>query len=77
MTTTPPPPPVSEPDPSALSCSSDLVGPCAGCQRTTHKYGSGGQPLCQWCMSAARSRWDARIRYVTRRPQANSGSPGR
>ncbi|MET9579603.1 MULTISPECIES: DUF6207 family protein [Streptomyces] len=27
-------PPVTEPDPSALICSGDLVGPCSGCQRT-------------------------------------------
>ncbi len=53
MTTTPPPP-VSEPDPSALVCSGDRVGLCAGCQRKTHRYGSGGEPLSLgvdrlWC----------------------------
>ncbi|MDC0771732.1 hypothetical protein [Streptomyces sp. HD] len=44
MTT--PPPPLSEPDPSALICPGDQVGLCAGCQRKTHRYGSGGSPLC-------------------------------
>lgn len=52
MTT--PVPPVTEPDPSALICSGDLVGPCSGCQRKTHKYGRGGSPLSLgvvwvWC----------------------------
>lgn len=45
MTSTPPPP-ISEPDPSALVCAGDKVGLCAICQRKTHKYGSGGSPLC-------------------------------
>jgi hypothetical protein len=39
MTT--PVPPITEPDPSALTCPGDRVGLCAGCQRKTHKYGSG------------------------------------
>ncbi|MFD3843022.1 hypothetical protein ACFWWC_43420 [Streptomyces sp. NPDC058642] len=48
------PPPLSEPDPSALVCSGDRVGLCAGCQRKTHRYGSGGEPLSLgvdrlWC----------------------------
>jgi hypothetical protein len=43
MTT--PTPPVTEPDPSALTCPGDQVGPCATCQRKTHKYGRGGSPL--------------------------------
>ncbi|GGJ67381.1 hypothetical protein GCM10010121_092640 [Streptomyces brasiliensis] len=46
MTT--PPPPIT--DPSALTCPGDKIGPCANCQRKTYKYGSGGSPLCQWCM---------------------------
>ncbi|GGW77866.1 hypothetical protein [Streptomyces galilaeus] len=44
MTSTPPPP-VNEPDPSALVCLGSQVGPCAKCQRKTHKYGRGGSPL--------------------------------
>ncbi|WP_404200134.1 hypothetical protein [Streptomyces tauricus] len=48
-----PPPPISEPDPSTFTASSSYVGPCSGCQRSTHKYGSGGLPLCQWRRVAA------------------------
>lgn len=51
MTTTTPAPPIAEPDPSALTCPGGRVGPCSGCQRQTHTYGSGGSPLCQWCMT--------------------------
>lgn len=40
--------------PSTLTCPGDQVGPCATCQRKTHKYGRGGCPLCQWCMAPAR-----------------------
>ncbi len=29
---------------SALTCPGSLVGACATCQRSTHKYGSGGSP---------------------------------
>ncbi|MCX5328985.1 MULTISPECIES: hypothetical protein [unclassified Streptomyces] len=65
MTTTPPPP-ASEPDPSALVCTGDRVGLCAGCHRKTHRYGSGGQPLCQWCMATA-EQWDSRVRYTSTR----------
>lgn len=39
------PPPISEPDPSTFTCSSSMVGPCSGCQRSTHKYSGGGLPL--------------------------------
>jgi hypothetical protein len=42
---TSPPPPITEPDPSALICPGDKVGPCTGCQRKTHRYGLGGSPL--------------------------------
>ncbi|MER6186903.1 hypothetical protein [Streptomyces sp. NPDC001652] len=66
MTTTPPPP-TSEPDPSALVCSRDRVGQCAGCHRRTHRYGSGGEPLCQWCMATAKEQWDARVHYTSTR----------
>lgn len=66
MTT--PPPPVSEPDPSALTCPGDKVGPCAACQRKTHKYGSGGSPLCQWCMASAQEKWGTGVRYTSTRP---------
>ncbi|POX58836.1 hypothetical protein C3492_35475 [Streptomyces sp. Ru62] len=58
-------PSAAEPDPSVLLCSSDLVGPCATCQRKTHKYGRGGLPLCQWCMGLARERWGSSMRFRT------------
>ncbi|TRO56269.1 hypothetical protein E4K73_47275 [Streptomyces sp. IB201691-2A2] len=47
MTSSALPPPISEPDPSTFTCSSSMVGPCSGCQRSTHRYGSGGLPLCR------------------------------
>ncbi|MFE0508586.1 hypothetical protein [Streptomyces sp. NPDC058964] len=62
-----PAPPLAEPDPSALTCPGDLVGPCAACQRKTHKYGRGGSPLCQWCMTAAMERWGTTVRYTSTR----------
>ncbi|MFJ5646358.1 hypothetical protein [Streptomyces sp. NPDC093223] len=65
MTT--PPPPIAEPDPSALVCPGDRVGPCRGCQRTTHRYGSGGSPLCQWCMAPVMEQWGTAVRYVSNR----------
>ncbi|MFD7879503.1 hypothetical protein ACFV5G_36360 [Streptomyces sp. NPDC059766] len=68
--TTATPPPVSEPDPSTFACSSSLVDPCSGCQRTTHKYGNGGLPLCQWCMTLAREAWGPAVRFTSTRTQA-------
>jgi hypothetical protein len=65
MTT--PVPPVTDPDPSAHTCSGDLVGPCAKCQRKTHKYGRGGCPLCQWCMAPVMAKWGPGVRYATTR----------
>ncbi|MEU6258627.1 hypothetical protein [Streptomyces sp. NPDC047043] len=65
MTT--PPPPITEPDPSALVCSGNQVGPCATCQRKTHKYGSGGSPLCQWCMAAVTEKWGPTVRHTSTR----------
>ncbi|WP_405606484.1 hypothetical protein [Streptomyces sp. NBC_00076] len=62
-----PAPPVSEPDPSALTCPGDRVGLCARCQRKTHKYGSGGSPLCQWCMAPVLEQWGTAVRYVSTR----------
>ncbi|MFJ6393961.1 hypothetical protein ACIQJT_41020 [Streptomyces sp. NPDC091972] len=62
------PPPITEPDPSALICPGDKIGPCAACQRKTHKYGSGGIPLCQWCMEAAKTAWGSTVRFVSTRP---------
>ncbi|WP_221354621.1 hypothetical protein [Streptomyces beigongshangae] len=61
------PPPISEPDPSTHSCSSSYAGPCSGCQRTTHKYGSGGLPLCQWCLASARQNWGPAVRFTSTR----------
>ncbi|GGW87556.1 hypothetical protein GCM10010320_81260 [Streptomyces caelestis] len=56
-TMTTPVPPVTEPDPSALTCPGDQVGPCALCQHKTHKYVRGDCPLCQWCMAPAMEKW--------------------
>ncbi|MFJ4836381.1 hypothetical protein ACIP79_41790 [Streptomyces sp. NPDC088747] len=64
MTTTPPPP-LS--DPCALACPGYRVGLCAGCQRETHRYGSGGCPLCQWCRNPAQERWDPEVHYLNTR----------
>jgi predicted amidophosphoribosyltransferase len=61
------PPPVSEPDASALVCSGDRVGLCAACQRKTHRYGSGGSPLCQWCMAPVQEKWGPSVRYISTR----------
>lgn len=66
MTT--PPPRITEPDPSALSCSGDQVGPCCACHRKTHRYGRGGTPLCQWCMAAAKEKWGPNVRMVSNQP---------
>ncbi|GLX54456.1 hypothetical protein Shyhy01_74050 [Streptomyces hygroscopicus subsp. hygroscopicus] len=63
---TSPPPPVTEPDPSAARAPG-MVGPCAGCQRPTHKYGAGGRPLCQWCMDPVVARYGSTVRYVSAR----------
>lgn len=51
-----PAPPVTDPDPSALTCPGSAVGPCTTCQRQTHRYGSGGSPLCQWCMAPVQNK---------------------
>jgi hypothetical protein len=59
VTMTTPPPPVTEPDPSALTCPGDQVGPCATCQRKTQKYGRGGCPLCH---GAWRQPWRSAAR---------------
>ncbi|WP_404199110.1 hypothetical protein [Streptomyces tauricus] len=63
-----PPPPISEPDPSTFTASSSHVGPCSGCQRATHKYGSGGLPLYSWCLTAARANWGTAVRFNNTRP---------
>ncbi|MFD9466693.1 hypothetical protein [Streptomyces sp. NPDC060027] len=65
MTTAPPP--ISEPDPSALVCPGDKVGPCGNCQRKTHKYGHGGSPLCRWCMAPVREGWGPAVRFKNTR----------
>ncbi|MFI5998534.1 hypothetical protein ACIBAC_42700 [Streptomyces sp. NPDC051362] len=62
-----PPPPISEPDPSALVCPGDKVGPCGTCQRKTHKYGHGGSPLCQWCMAPVQEAWGPAVRFKNTR----------
>lgn len=62
------PPSISEPDPSALVCPGDKIGPCSACQRKTHKYGSGGLPLCHWCMESVRASWGPTVRFVSTRP---------
>lgn len=65
MTTVPPP--ISEPDPSALVCPGDRVGLCAGCQRKTHRYSSGGSPLCQWCAEPVMAAWGPTVRHTSTR----------
>ncbi|MEU5583000.1 hypothetical protein ABZ791_35995 [Streptomyces huasconensis] len=60
-------PAVSEPDPSALACPGEQVGPCAMCRRKTHKYGRGGAPLCQWCAAPVREQWGPNVRFVSTR----------
>ncbi|MGY6026853.1 hypothetical protein [Streptomyces spinosirectus] len=64
---TAPPPPNTEPDPSALVCPGDKIGPCAICQRKTHKYGTGGIPLCQWCLAPVQELWGPMVRFVSTR----------
>lgn len=61
-------PPITEPDPSALVCPGDRVGHCSSCQRKTQRYGSGGSPLCRWCLEPVRAKWGAAVRYVDTRP---------
>lgn len=36
-------------------------------QRKTHRYGSGGSPLCQWCLAQVQAKWGAAVRYVSTR----------
>ncbi|MDQ1041154.1 hypothetical protein QFZ75_007570 [Streptomyces sp. V3I8] len=43
---------------------------CSGCRRPTHKYGSGGLPLCQWCLASARENWGPAVRFNNTRPQS-------
>ncbi|MEU9737183.1 hypothetical protein [Streptomyces sp. NPDC048002] len=62
-----PPPPISEPDPSALTCPGDRVGLCAACQRKTHRYGTNGSPLCQWCMAPVQAKWGTTVRHTNTR----------
>ncbi|MGI3222895.1 hypothetical protein ACRJ4B_01755 [Streptomyces sp. GTA36] len=38
--------------------------------RNTHKYGSGGLPLCHWCMTTARENWGTGVRFNNTRTQA-------
>ncbi|TRO56311.1 hypothetical protein E4K73_46870 [Streptomyces sp. IB201691-2A2] len=71
MTSSAFPPPISEPDPSTFTCSSSMVGPCSGCQRSTHKYSGGGLPLCHWCMATARESWGTGVRFTSTRTQAS------
>ncbi|MDQ1040118.1 hypothetical protein QFZ75_006534 [Streptomyces sp. V3I8] len=60
---------VSEPDPSTFTASSSYIGPCSGRRRPTHKYGSGGLPLCQWCLATARDSWGPAVRFTDTRRQ--------
>ncbi|MEU3640953.1 hypothetical protein AB0H23_32610 [Streptomyces albogriseolus] len=58
-----PVPPVTEPDKSTQSCPSDQIGPCAMCQRPTHKYGHGARsPLCEYCDKVAVQKWGRPLR---------------
>lgn len=36
-------------------------------QRKTHKYGSGGSPLCQRCMAPVMEQWGPTVRYISTR----------
>ncbi|PZH04631.1 hypothetical protein C1I97_19460 [Streptomyces sp. NTH33] len=47
---------MTKPEPSAPACPGDKAGPCSVCRRRTHTYGSGGGPLCRWCMARPRPR---------------------
>ncbi|MFF0206486.1 hypothetical protein [Streptomyces althioticus] len=49
-------PPVTEDDPSVAACFSDQVGRCASCNRRTHGYGHGGNPLCSYCFTDQEQR---------------------
>ncbi|WSL72084.1 hypothetical protein OIE75_33360 [Streptomyces sp. NBC_01723] len=69
MTSTPPPP-ISEPDPSTFTTSSSYVEACAGCQRPTHRYGSGGLPLCQWYLAPEQKHWGPAVRFTNTRPHS-------
>ena len=69
MTSSAFPPQISEPDPSTFTCSSSLVGPCSGCQRSTHRYGSGGLPLHHWRMTTARENWGTGVHFNNTRTQ--------
>lgn len=40
----------------APTCAPGLVGPCVICQQPTHRYGSGGSPLCPVCLPAVEAR---------------------
>ena len=62
------PPPITEPDSSARVCPGDKVGPRTGCQRKTHRYGTGGSPLCQWCMEPVKEGWGPAAAFVSIRP---------
>ncbi|MGW3381951.1 hypothetical protein ACWDCO_17400 [Streptomyces albogriseolus] len=60
-----PVPPVTEPDVSARTCPSDQIGPCATCQRSTHKYGSGARsPLCDYRDEVAVQKWGKPLRVA-------------
>ncbi|MDH6546057.1 hypothetical protein [Streptomyces sp. SAI-041] len=61
------PPPITEPDPAALICPGDKVGPCAVCQRKIHNYRSGGSPLCQRCIAPVQEKWGPGVRHTSAR----------
>ncbi|PWI06566.1 hypothetical protein DIZ27_32930 [Streptomyces sp. NWU339] len=55
-------PPVSEDDPSVATCSGEQVGMCATCQRRTHRYGRGGNPLCSYCRADLQQKWGTSVK---------------
>ncbi|TFV33250.1 hypothetical protein E4K10_31005 [Streptomyces sp. T1317-0309] len=63
---TAPVPPISEPDPSALVCPGDHVGSCSSCQRKTHRYGYGGNPLCSHCFAAQHAKRSPGVKHIGR-----------
>lgn len=53
-------PVTDRPKPPAPTCAPAYVGPCQGCQESTHRYGPGGNPLCSICTRDLETRRAAR-----------------
>lgn len=48
--------PADRPKPPAPECPPAYIGPCATCQQPTHRYGTGGNPLCVVCRAPVLAR---------------------